>query len=209
MNLDLNRPYRKNLTSHGLIYIGGEELGITVKDISLTGLLAHLKCGGANKGARDIFNMLSDSATIDLYLPEMRLAGEAEVVRVDIFNDNILLALEFKNVAFDVDSLLYKRNAYRKNITAPGKILLDGEYHEFITVNVSVDGLMINISESVVAEVGEITVFEFERLELEGEIKVIWIDRTADAGTLLGLQYVHMEKTAVKGIPRFAGTQVA
>jgi hypothetical protein len=204
MNLDLNRPYRKNLMSHGLIYMGGEEGEITIKDLSLTGVLAELKCDQASTEAKDIFNMLSASTTIDLYLPEMRLAGEAEVVRVDMQNDSILLALEFRNVSHDVDNLLYKRKVYRKNMTAPGKIRLNGEYHVFKTVDVSVEGLMIRLAEAIAVEPGEVTVFEFERLGLDGEIKVIWVEQTADAGTLIGLEYVRMEKTAIKGIPRFA-----
>jgi len=205
MNLDLNRPYRKNLTSHGLIYMGGEEQEIIVKDISLTGVLAELKCEQAGpKDAKDIFDMLSASTTIDLYLPEMRLAGEAEVVRVDMLNDRMLLALEFRNVTYDVDNQLYKRKVYRKNMAVAGRILLDGEYREFNTVNVSVEGLMINLAESIAVEEGETTAFEIERLALEGEIKVIWAERSADGGVLLGLQYVHMEKTVIKGVPRFA-----
>lgn len=204
MSLDLNRPYRKNLMSRGLIYMGGEEREITIKDLSLTGVLAELKSGQGGESAKDIFNMLSASATIDLYLPEIRLAGEAEVVRVDMHDDHILIALEFRSVAYDVDNQLYKRKVYRKNMTAPGKILLKGKYREFTTVNVSVDGLMINLAESVDVEVGVITVFEFEQLKLDGEIKVIWAERSADGGILLGLQYVHLEKTEIKGIPRFA-----
>lgn len=204
MSLDLNRPYRKNLMSHGLIYMGGEEREITIKDLSLTGVLAELKPDQGSKSAKDIFNMLSASTTIDLYLPEIRLAGEAEVVRVDMNDDHILIALEFRNVAYDVDNQLYKRKVHRKNMTAPGKILLDGEYRDFTTVNVSVDGLMVNLTESINVQVGEITVFEFEKLRLNGEIKVIWAERNANAGILLGLQYVHMEKTEIKGIPRFA-----
>ena len=43
MNLDLNRPYRKKLMSQGLIYMGEEEQEITIKDLSLTGVLAELK----------------------------------------------------------------------------------------------------------------------------------------------------------------------
>ena len=204
MSLDITRSYRKNLMLHGLIYIGGEELAITVKDLSLTGVSAYLKCGNEIRDAKDIFNMLSGSATIDFFLPEMHLAGEAEVVRVDIFNENILLAFEFKNLSYDIDTHLYKRKAYRKMKEAPGKILLDGEYREFVTVNVSVDGLMVNVADSVSVEPGQITVFEFEFLELEGEIKVIWVEHRAEAGTLLGLQYMHLEQNPVKGIPRFA-----
>ena len=204
MNVVVERPYRKSLTSHGLIYLGGEELKITIKDISLTGVLAHLQCDETSRDAKDIFNMLSASTIIDLFLPEIRLAGEAEVVRVDVFENNILLALEFKNVVYDADDLLYKRKAYRKNMAAPGKILLNGEYHDFNTVNVSVDGLMIEIAGSIAVEVGEIAVFIFEPLDLKGEIKVIWVEATAEGGTLIGVQYVHMEKIVIKGIPRFA-----
>ncbi|WP_432745718.1 PilZ domain-containing protein [Methylobacter sp. G7] len=204
MNLDVNRPYRKNVMSHGLIYMGGEEREITIKNISLTGVLAELKCDQASSDVKEIFNMLSASTTIDLYLPEMRLAGEAGVVRVDMFDDYILLGLEFKSVVYDIDNQLYKRKAYRKNMTAPGKILLDGKYREFTAVNVSVDGLMISVAESIAVEPGQITIFEFEQLELEGEIKVMWVEGIAASRTLLGLKYVHMERTAIKGIPRFA-----
>lgn len=203
MSVVVERPYRKNLMSHGLIYMGGQEREIIIKDISLSGVLAELKADQISPDTKNIFNMLKASTTIDLYLPEIRLAGEAEVVRVDMFSDHMLLAVEFRNISYDVDNQLYKRKAYRKNMVAPGKILLDGEYREFNTVNVSVDGLMINIAEGLDVKAGEITVFEFEQLGLDGEIKVVWTERTA-AGTLLGLQYVHMEKTEIKGIPRFA-----
>lgn len=197
------RPPRKNLTSHGLIYLCGEEQGITIKNISITGVLAELHSKGENKGIKKIFDSLLVSTIIDLYLPELRLAGEAEVIRVDLKADHILIALEFKNVAYEVDNLLYKRKAYRKNIPGPGQILLGGKYHEFDAVNVSVEGLMIRIDEKITVEEGIITVFEFKRLDLSGEIKVIWADPIADEGTLIGLQYVHMEKMAVKGVPRF------
>jgi hypothetical protein len=204
MSMVIERPYRKNLMSHGLIYLGGEERNITVKDISLTGVLVELKCGKIGTDTADIFNMLSASTTIDLYLPEMRLAGEVEVVRVDMISDQILLALEFQHISYDVDNLLYKRRVYRKHLTASGKILLNGEYHTFNTIDVSVAGLMIHLAESIAIEPGEVTMFEFEMLGLDGEIKVIWVDQAADAGTLLGLEYMHMEKTTVTGIPRFA-----
>lgn len=205
MNEVVDRPYRKSLMSHGLIYMGGEEQEIIIKDLSLTGVLAELKCDQAGSmDAKEIFNLLSESTTIDLFLPEIRLAGEAEVVRLDMQNGHIYIALEFKNVAYDADNQLYKRKAYRKSMAAPGKILLNGEYRDFKTVNVSVDGLMISLAESIDVEVGQVTVFEFPELELDGEIKVMWVERSADGGTLLGLQYVHMEKTTVKGIPRFA-----
>ena len=207
MYSDLDRPCRKNLTSHGLIYMGGEEQKITVINISITGVLAELNSNEKDIDVKDIFNILLTSTIIDLYLPEMRLAGEAEVVRVDVNNDRILLALEFKNIAYDIDKNLNKRKAYRKNMPDPGQILLNGEYHEFNTVNVSVEGLMIRLAETISVEEGSITQFEFKRLELNGKVEVIWSDLTSDAETLMGLRYVNINADKIKGIPRFAQHQ--
>jgi hypothetical protein len=207
MYSDLDRPCRKNLTSHGLIYMGEEEYEITVIDISITGVLAELHSNNKDIDVKDIFNILLTSTIIDLYLPEMRLAGEAEVVRVDVNNDYLLLALEFKNIAYDIDKNLNKRKAYRKNMPDPGQILLNGEYHEFNTVNVSVEGLMIRLVEIISIEEGTITSFEFKRLELKGKVEVIWSDLTSDAETLMGLRYVNINADHINGIPRFARHQ--
>jgi PilZ domain len=204
VNSMLLRPYRKNLTSHGLIYLAGEEQTITVKNISVTGLLAQLDGKAGKSNIKDIFNTLLTSTILDVYLPEMRLAGEVEVIRVDLQDNHILLAMEFKNVNYDVNDLLYKRKAYRKNLPGPGHILFNGEYVLFNAVNVSVDGIMIHVEENIYVEPGLITVFEFKRLELDGEIKVVWVDSMPDGGTLIGLQYVHMKRSSIKGIPEFA-----
>jgi hypothetical protein len=200
----LLRPYRKNLTTHGLIYLAGEEQPVTIKNISISGVLAQLNSKVGNNDIKEIFNTLLASTVIDLYLPEMRLAGEVEVIRVDLQNDHILLALEFKNVNYDVNDLLYKRKAYRKNLPGLGHILFNGEYQEFNAVNVSVEGMMIRLDQTVFVEPGVVTVFEFKRLDLEGEVKVVWVDQIPTGGTFIGLQYVHMEKSSIKGIPEFA-----
>jgi PilZ domain len=205
----LLRPYRKNLTTHGLIYLAGEEQSITIKNISITGVLAQLNSKVGKSDIKDIFNTLLASTVIDLYLPDMRLAGEVEVIRVDLQDDHILLALEFKNVTYDVNDLLYKRKAYRKNLPGVGHILFNGEYLEFNSINVSVDGLMIRIAQTAYVEPGVVTVFEFKQLSLEGEIKVVWVEQLSEGGTLMGLQYVHMERSAIKGIPEFAWPQSA
>jgi c-di-GMP-binding flagellar brake protein YcgR len=202
MNAKLDRPRRTNLVSHGFIYMGEEEHKITIKNLSINGLLAELNNNREHIDIKYIFNQLLVSTIIDLYLPEMRLTGEVEVVRADMEEGHILLALEFKNIAYEIDRALNKRKAYRKNISDLGKILLDGELYDFTTVNVSVEGLMICLSDAIPVEVGTITQFEFKRLELEGQIKIIWVNSISDGRTLMGLQYVNL-KNAIKGIPLF------
>jgi hypothetical protein len=205
----LDRPLRTNLVSEGFIYMGEEEHKITVKNLSINGVLAQLNTDREDIDIKYVFNQLLVSTIIDLYLPEMRLVGDVEVVRGDIEEGHILLALEFKNIAFDIDKDLNKRKAYRKNMPDSGNILLNSQYYNFTSVNVSVDGLMIYLSEAIAVEVGTITRFEFKRLELEGEVKVIWVSLISNGRTLIGLQYMHLEKNVLKKIPRFSQEQTA
>ena len=205
----LDRPRRTNLVSEGFIYMGEEEHKITVKNLSINGVLAQLNTEREDIDIKYVFNQLLVSTIIDLYLPEMRLVGDVEVVRGDMEEGHILLALEFKNIAFDIDKDLNKRKVYRKNMPDSGKILLNGQYYNFTSVNVSVDGLMICLPEAIAVEVGTISRFEFKRLELEGEIKMIWGDLISEGRTLIGLQYVHLDKNALKKIPRFSQQQTA
>jgi hypothetical protein len=155
--------------------MGGEEHKITIKNISINGVLAQLNSNREDIDIKYIFNQLQISTIVDLYLPEMRLAGEVEVVRADMID--------------------------------PGKIFLNGQHHNFTTVNVSIEGLMISLSEAISAKVGTMTRFEFKRLMLQGKTKVIWIYPLSDDQTLIGLQFINIEKNAIRGIPRFADQQ--
>ncbi len=197
------RSYRTSLSSHGLIYIVGKELEITVRNLSITGLLAELDTNKLIKGVDDFFHAIELSATIDLYLPEMRVAGEADVVRAEKIDDRIYFALEFRNLSYDVNNLLYKRKAYRKSVTASGEIIFNNETFVFLTQNVSVDGLMIQLKEKIDVELGIVTTFDFKHIDLKGDIKVIWVEYEDDGSTLMGLQYVSMMKEDIEGIPRF------
>lgn len=197
------RSYRKNLTSYGLIYLGRKELEISVRNLSITGLLAEVENNDAISNIKDVFQSIKLSPTIDIYLEEMRIAGEAEIVRADMIDGQVYLAIEFRSVYHNVEDLLYKRKAYRKNMTAPGKIIFNNKKYAFNTKNVSVDGLMIHLKEKIEVKPETVTIFDFKRLQLRGEIQVVWVEYCADGSTLMGLQYIHMEKEDISGIPRF------
>ena len=97
-NIRIDRPDRKDITSHGMIYMGNEEYRITVKNISKKGVLVQL-ISNNNKDIKYIFNQLLVSTIIELHLPELRFDGKAEVVRADMEDGHTLLALEFKDIA--------------------------------------------------------------------------------------------------------------
>ncbi|MDP2901934.1 MAG: PilZ domain-containing protein [Methylovulum sp.] len=204
MNSTPPRLYRKNLKLHGLIYMDEKEQEVTVQNLSITGALVRLNENLYGDDIKHIFNVISASVTIDLYVPELEIAGEAEIVRVDTAeSDHIVLALEFKSLAYYVDSWQYQRKAYRKYLSDIGRILLNGAIYEFVSINASVQGLMIRLAESITVAEGAIAKVEFNRLGLKGEVKVIWVDELADTGTLIGLQYLNIQKADIKGVPRF------
>jgi hypothetical protein len=197
----VKRPYRKNLTSNGSIYMGGEKKTVTIKNMSITGALAELDSKQDYENTRDIYKTLSASTIIDVYLPELRLVGNAEVVRVDMDDERTLIAMEFKCISHNEGNRPYKRKHHREYMAVPGRIFLNGEYCAFTTVNVSAGGLMILLDGTTAVEEGLTTVFDFEQMELEGRIKVMWVDRITDAGTIIGLQYLYTVNAAMDGIP--------
>jgi hypothetical protein len=186
--------YRKNLTSHGFLYLAGEELKIDVKNFSITGLLVELLPNPVINDLNDFFRAIESTNLVDIYLQEMRLAGEVSVVRADMMDGRVQAAMEFVHISYDVDAVFYKRKAYRKSLDAPGQIFLNGVDHPFKSVNASVDGLMIYFNTKVSAPPGLITTFEVASAKLSGEIEVVWVEDDPEGGTLMGLQYIHMEK---------------
>jgi hypothetical protein len=204
MNSASKRSYRKKLITNGLVYINGEEQEVFVVNISMTGVLVQLSCEIYSSDTDSSFNDSLIATTIDFYLPQLRLAGTAEISRVTKDERHVTLALKFKDITYNIDSLLYKRRVYRKNMTVPGRILLNNEQYNFYTVNVSVEGLMIRLEKTVVIAEGVTTSFEFKDLSLKGEVQVAWIDFDIEGKTLVGLKYINMNTDAIKGIPRFS-----
>ena len=197
----VERPFRKSLKSNGSIYMGGEKRAVTIKNMSITGALAELDSKQGYENTRDIYKTLSSSTMIDVYLPEMRLVGNAEVVRVDMDDERTFIAMEFKYISHNEGNRPYKRKFHREYMAVPGRIFLNGEYWAFTTVNVSAGGLMILLAGTIAVEEGLTTVLDFEQMELEGQIKVMWANRTTDAGTIIGLQYMYTVNAAIDGIP--------
>ncbi len=89
-----------------------------------------------------------------------------------------------------------------------GKILLNNHSYLFSSVNASVDGLMIQLAESVPVLEGTVTQLEIAALNLNGAVKIIWVDVLGETGTLLGLQYLTIQKKDIKGIPQFYDKQI-
>lgn len=198
------RAYRKNLSTDAIIYLGFEELPIHVVNLSLTGLLAEFSEElSAQLSIRDIFQRIQVSPIVDIYLPDMQVAGEAKVARVELVDSRLQIGVEFHNLTYDTNDLLYKRRAYRKNLKALGQLLLGDSVYAFNTENVSVDGLMARVNDLIDPETGSIVHFSFRHLELQGEAEVVWVDHD-ELSTFIGLKYLLLEREHLPPVPRFS-----
>ncbi|MDT8407336.1 MAG: PilZ domain-containing protein [Methylococcales bacterium] len=197
-----NRPYRKKLTTEGFIYLNGHEYLLILNNLSITGLLGELEADDSILDITSLFNIIQQNTSVDIYLSQLRLAGEAKVVRADLVNDRIYLALEFRDIEYDVDNALYLRHNYRKRMEASGLIEIDDQIMTFTTINVSVDGMMIQLPGEVPLEAESIVQFDFSQLELVGEARIVW-RRYEHGNTVAGLEYTLLQKNAPP-LPRFA-----
>ncbi|MCF7987912.1 MAG: PilZ domain-containing protein [Methylovulum sp.] len=209
MNTQQQRSYRKKLVTEGLIFIDEREWKITVLDISISGILVRINDDELlSEFKHHLLDQLPPNL-VDVYLPQIKLAGEAQMVRIEQMpTEEIEIALEFQNMAYFVDHWQVKRKAYRKTMGYCGKILLNNHSYLFSSVNASVDGLMIQLAESVPVLEGTVTQLEIAALNLNGAVKIIWVDVLGETGTLLGLQYLTIQKKDIKGIPQFYDKQI-
>ncbi|KJV05533.1 PilZ domain-containing protein [Methylocucumis oryzae] len=144
-----------------------------------------------------------ETPTVDIFIPELQLSGEAEVVRLGKQSDGELeLALQFKALDCQFGKWPNKRMSYRKTLKDQGRIIFNRKCYRFFSSNASVAGLMIQIPEVVSIKPGTVTLCEFRRLMLNCKVKVVWVQQEGNA-TVLGLQYLNIEKERVKGVPHF------
>lgn len=201
MNSTSKRSYRKNLAAMGLIFLNGEEREVAISNLSMTGILVEF----THPRDAELLNqsLALMAKVIDFYVPELNLAGTAEIIRVVNNETHKLLALKFKEIIYNIDSFLYKRKVYRKNMSIQGRITFEDKCYLFQTINVSVEGLMIRLMATAAIQEGMTGTFEFKDLSLKGEVTAVWVDVDTEGKTIMGLKYLNINRDQIKGIPRF------
>lgn len=193
MNFHKKRAYRKSITAKGSIALNGLKHTITIKNISLSGVLAEIQ---NNTNINDLQTVLTKSTSLDIQIPDLQLNGQAEIIRIENKENQISLGLKFKQLKFDSGNVQQKRRSHRKILTVPGEILLHGHYHGFVSVNVSQDGMMIHLPRPCDVMPGFVTKFRFKKLDIEGEFKIIWTKKGAKTSTWIGGKCLNMHKLA-------------
>lgn len=200
---DSRKSYHKNASFLGLIFIGAEEHKMHVRNLSISGMLAEIDVSSDKINKQELLSLLKPFYLLDFYIEQLKLHGNAQIARVEVEGQHILIGLEFKHIAYDTESFLNQRQTYRKITESTGHILIAKKVYAFTAKNVSVEGLMAHIPEHVTVPEGELAKFKFDEWHLHGEVRIVWSEEDGQGGTLLGLKYEHMKKAELKDIPQF------
>ena len=200
---NLRENYRENVSVAGVLFMGGIEHKMQIHNLSIVSILASIEPTADIRNEQDILKVMEQSKLVDIYIKTINIAGEAEIVRVEMKDKEILISMVFKQVSYNAESLLYKRKVYRKAMNTPGKILVFDTIFDFVACNVSVSGFMVRIPDKVNFQAGELVEFQFDELQLHGKAIVIWVEHIDDNKTLVGLEYKRMKKADLSNIPMF------
>jgi hypothetical protein len=91
----ITRAFRKKYLANGTIKYLSKTYNIRVKDLSTTGIFALLQGDLDNDGRIELVKLLSPGTIVDLYVSDLAIMGKANIVRIEVQNNELLIALNF------------------------------------------------------------------------------------------------------------------
>ncbi len=189
------KEYRKSFTSNGSIYLGGEKLSFRGFDISVRGMQIELSPGTLVQNVSDVAQIIESNSSAEIYVDELRLTGEVELIWVREEKGKTLIGLEFRDVMHNAEKMWRKRRFYRKKLLKTGTLILQDQEIDFECLDFSVDGMRLRITghENQAIQTGASAKVISEKLDLEALAKIVWVERNeANEVIVLGLRYLEI-----------------
>ncbi len=188
------KEYRKSYNSSGQIFIAGELLDFISYDVSVAGICIEVVPGLLLSEISDFEALLKENDLVELYVKDLMLTGEANIVWVKQDKGKILLGLEFRDVMYNAEKLWRTRRFYRSAKAFTGYVVVNDQRVDFTGINVSVDGLAIQLKHgNSQIESGDVIKLLVNEFDIKGLGKVIWV-KSLDANTTeLGLRYLNLD----------------
>ncbi|MCQ8182376.1 PilZ domain-containing protein [Methylomonas sp. SURF-1] len=184
------KEYRKNFNAEGRLYVGGETLQINCYDVSLNGAMLEVMPGDLLTTIRDFEVMLEQSRRAEIFVAELQLAGEVDIVWVKRDRNRIMMGLEFRDVVHNAQKLWRKRRGYRKAEHFKAELFVDKERFTVDGVDRSVEGMCLKLAGSAPAiKLNAPVKVQCPELGLSALGKIVWFDSN-EISTRIGLQLV-------------------
>lgn len=188
------REYRKSFNSSGELYVSGEILLIKSSDVSANGILIEILPGRLLADMNDFKELLKENNTVEIYVKDLMLTGEAEISWAKLENGKMKLGLEFKDVMNNAVKLWRKRRYYRSSKKFSGYLKVDNKLMDFQGINLSMDGLAIELKNTDRRfKVGYVINLMVNGWNVKGLGKIIWMKDFDGHLCILGIRYLIVE----------------
>lgn len=184
------KEYRKNFNAEGRLYVGGETLQLNCYDVSLKGAMVEVKPGDLLTTIQDFEILLDEGRQAEIFVEELMLAGEVDIVWVKREHNRIMMGLEFRDVVHNAQKLWRKRRGYRKLEAFSADLFVDKDKLTLESVNRSVEGMCLKFSGSLPSIKPNVPVKVLVgELGLSALGKIVWVESN-ELTTRFGLQLV-------------------
>lgn len=185
------QEYRKKYISQGQLYIAGEILDFQSYDVSVKGILVEVVPANFLSDISDFEALLTENNIAEIFVKDLMLTGETDIVWVKLTDGKIMLGLEFRDVIYNAEKLWRKRSFYRSTKKFSGILIVGNENVLFRGLNVSADGLAVQIdvtNDDLIP--GAIIKVVVDGLDVKGVGKIVWVNTRANGPTQLGMRYL-------------------
>ncbi len=186
--------YRKSFNSFGQLYVGGELLEFISYDVSVNGILVEIIPGSLLSELSDFEALLKENNKAEIYVKDLMLTGETDIAWAKLQDGRVKLGLEFRDVMYNAENLWRKRSYYRSSKEFSGFIIAENKRIDFQGVNISVDGLAIQVAYiTPPLKQGNTVKLIINDLEIKAIGKIIWVNSLIEKAYILGLRYLTIE----------------
>ncbi|MCQ8104623.1 PilZ domain-containing protein [Methylomonas sp. SURF-2] len=184
------KEYRKKFNAVGQLNVGGETLQFNCYDVSVKGAMVELLPGQLLATVDDFEKLLVEDRRAEVFIEELMLAGEVNIVWVREERGRILTGLEFETVVHDADKLWLKRRGYRKTEPFTAELFVDKERLHVEGINRSTKGLCVRMpAPHPAVKVNAPVKLQIREFGLVALGKVVWVKEKTGA-VLVGLQII-------------------
>jgi hypothetical protein len=188
------KEYRKNFNSSGQLFIAGELLDFISYDVSVKGILVEIQPGSLLAEINDFEALLKEDNLAEIYVKDLMLTGETEIVWVKQDKEKILLGLEFRDEMSNATKMWRKRRYYRSNREFSGYLMIDEKRIDFEGNNVSTDGMGLKLDQiNSALKPGCVVKLMVNGLDVKGIGKIVWVSTVGEDTCILGLRYLTVE----------------
>jgi len=182
------KDYRKNFNAVGQLFIGGEVLQLNCYDVSVKGAMIEVMPGELLATIADFEALLAQDRHAEMFVEELMLSGEVNVVWVKQDRQRIMMGLEFESVTHNAEKLWIKRRAYRKTESFSADLIIESQKWQVNGINRSTNGLCVTLPEQHPAIKVNVPVkIQAKELGLAAIGKVVWV-RDGGGLTKVGLE---------------------